>query len=237
MRSSCSSSIDSARGSDGAAPRHPAVAAANPRYCAHSLQALEGRGHPWPDSVGLDGICRRLEAAGWEVEDAISVIVPLALIPFDLGRVPKTVLAYLYARQPDIETYCYLVRARQPVARPPLARTWSHGAPAEYPTAPWKSESDWRQEVEDLAGEREAVERDLVAVKEFLEEAEGARRALQRDLAQRDDELSLIKSSLAWRSIEQFYKARGRMLPPESRRGQWYTRSRLAVHRILDRRR
>jgi hypothetical protein len=214
-----------------------AVAAANPRYAPILLEALEGRGHPWPESVGLDGICRRLEAAGWEVEDAIPVIVPLALIPFDPARVPKTVLAYLYARQPDIETYCYLVRARQPVARPPLPRTWSHVAPAEYPTAPWKSESDWRQEVERLAGEREAAQHDLVAVKESLEEAEGARQALERDLAQRDDELSLIKSSLAWRTIEQFYRARGRMLPPDSRRGRWYARSRLALHRILDGRR
>ena len=214
-----------------------AVAAANPRYAPILLEALEGHGHPWPESVGLDGVCRRLEGAGWEVEDAIPVIVPLALIPFDPGRVPKTVLAYLYARQPDIETYCYLVRARQPVARPPLPRTWPHLAPAEYPSAPWKSESDWRQDVERLAGEREALERDLVAVKKSLEDAERARQALQRDLAQRDEELSLIKSSLAWRSIERFYRSRGRMLPPGSRRGQWYTRSRLAVHRILDRRR
>ena len=214
-----------------------AVAAANPRYAPILLEAMEGRGHPWPESVGLEGICRRLEGAGWEVEEAIPVIVPLALIPFDPGRVPKTVLAYLYARQPDIETYCYLVRARQPLVRPPLPRTWPEQAPAEYPTTPWKSESEWRQEVECLAAELQAAERARECLAAELQAAERARQALERDLALRVNELSLIKASLAWRSIEQLYRARGRMLPPDSRRGQWYTRSRLAVQRFLDGRR
>ena len=156
-----------------------AVAAANPRYAPILLEAMEGRGHPWPESVGLEGICRRLEGAGWEVEEAIPVIVPLALIPFDPGRVPKTVLAYLYARQPDIETYCYLVRARQPLVRPPLPRTWPEQAPAEYPTTPWKSESEWRQEVECLAAEFQAAERARECLAAELQAAERARPALQ----------------------------------------------------------
>jgi hypothetical protein len=187
-----------------------AVAAANPRYAAVLLEVLEGSRGPWTESAGLDWICRRLEADGWEVEDTRPVIVPLALLPFDPRRFPKTVLAYLYAREPEIETYCFLVRARQPVARPPLTKVSAREAQAEFPTTPWKSEAEWREE------SRRELE------------------ALQFTLRLRDDELASIKASPAWRAVVKYRTMRERVLPPATGRGRLYDRVRLAVHRIVD---
>ncbi|MCI0545824.1 MAG: hypothetical protein L0027_00900, partial [Candidatus Rokubacteria bacterium] len=151
------------------------------------------------------------EADGWEVEDTRPVVVPLALIPFDPVRVPKTLLAYLYAREPEIETYCFLVRARRAVARPPAVKVRARPAPADFPTTPWKSEAEWR------------------------EESRREREALQSSLKRCEDELSRIKSSPAWRAIVRFRTVRERILPPGTGRGRLYDRVRLAAHRIVDR--
>jgi hypothetical protein len=215
------------------------VAAANPRYAPLLVEILEGSRGPWTESDGLDGICCRLEADGWEVEDTTPVTVPLALVPFDPVRVPKTVLAYLYAREPDIEAYCFLVRARQPVGRPPLTRRSVRAAPAEFPTTPWKSEAEWREELERLSAEpadnfrRRTVE--LASMQSSLEETRRELEALQLALKLREEELEQIKASPAWRAIVKYRTARERVLPPETGRGRLYERVRLAVHRIVDR--
>jgi len=215
------------------------VAAANPRYAPLVVEMLEGNRDPGTESAGLDGICQRLEADGWEVEDTTPVIVPLALVPFDPARVPKTLLAYLYAREPEIEAYCFLVRARQPVGRSPLPRRSARPAPAEFPTTPWKSEAEWREELERLAAEpadhiaRRNVE--LARTKSSLDEARRELEALQSTLKLREEEIERIKASPAWRAIVTYRTAREQLLPPATGRGRLYERIRLAVHRIVDR--
>jgi hypothetical protein len=215
------------------------AAAPNPRYASRLVEVLEGTRGPWTEPDGLDAICRRLEADGWEVEDTTPVIVPLALVPFDPIRVPKTVLTYLYAREPDIEAYCFLVRARQPVGRPPAVRRPARAAPAEFPTTPWKSETEWREDVERLSGEpAESLRRhtaELAWMHSSLEEARRELEALQHALKLREEELSQIKASPAWRAIVTYRTARERVLPPGSGRGRLYERVRLAVRRITDR--
>lgn len=215
------------------------VAAANPRYAPLLLEVLEGSRGAWLESTGLDALCRRLEAGGWEVEDTRRVIVPLALLPFDPVRVPKTVLAYLYAREPEIETYCFLVQARRPVGRPPLTRVPVREAREEFPTIPWKSEAEWRAEAERRAPEAAASlpvsHIGLTGLKATLEESERAVEALQRALRASADELSEIKASPAWRAVVKFRMARERTLPPGTRRGHAYERVRRAVHRLVDR--
>src|SRR5262245_32128276 len=74
------------------------VATVNPRYGSFLVEVLEGGRAPCWESADLSAVCDRLETDGWEVEDATPATVPLALIPFDPARIPKTVLAYLYAR-------------------------------------------------------------------------------------------------------------------------------------------
>jgi hypothetical protein len=215
------------------------VAAANPRYAPLLVEVLEGSRDPCTESVGLDGLCQRLEADGWEVEDTTPVIVPLALVPFDPVRVPKTMLAYLYAREPEIEAYCFLVRARQPVGRPPLTRQSARAAPAEFPTTPWRSEAEWREDLERLLAEpaedigRRTVE--IARMKSALEDARRELEALQLTRRLCEEELARIKASPAWRAIVSYRTARERVLPPETGRGRLYERVRLAVHRIVDR--
>jgi hypothetical protein len=215
------------------------VAAANPRYAPFLLEVLEGSRRPWADPAGLDAVCRRLEADGWEVEEARPVIVPLALVPFDPVRVPKTVLAYLYAREPEIEAYCFLVRARQPLARPPSTWVSAPAMRAEFPTTPWKSEVEWREEAERLTVEpAESLARrtlELSGIKSTLEETRRQVETLHLALRQRDDELGQIKSSPVWRAVVKYRTARERALPPGTGRGRAYERVRLAVHRLVDR--
>src|SRR5262245_17888975 len=70
------------------------VAAVNPRYGSFLVEILDGSPATCREGADLGGVCARLETDGWQVGEATSVIVPLALIPFDPTRVPKTVLAY-----------------------------------------------------------------------------------------------------------------------------------------------
>src|SRR5262245_30347523 len=94
------------------------VAADNAGYARELIALVRGQ-TPIPGAATREGICRRLERAGWEVQDTTSVFLPLALLPFDPTRVPKTVLACLYDWHPDIETARFVVAARRPAGRVP----------------------------------------------------------------------------------------------------------------------
>jgi len=218
------------------------VAAVNPRYGSLLVAVLEGRRAPGSEAVDLDAVCGRLERDGWEVGNATPVAVPLALIPFDPARIPKTVLAYLYARHPEIETYCFLVPARRPVAGPPRRRAHAPPPSAEFPTLPWKSESEWREEARQcaarLAGRPPCPE--IAAVARVEEVARRAPQdtghmfeALRLELRRSDEELFHIKSSLTWRAIVKYRTWRERLLPPRSRRGRLYERARSAIRRLV----
>ena len=226
------------------------VAVVNPRHGSFLVEVLEGRRAPGSESMDLDDICGRLEYSGWEVGDATPVTVPLALIPFDPARIPKTVLAYLYARHPEIDTYGFLVRARQPGAGPRWSRPPAPQPADDFPTLPWRTEMEWREEARRRAGtpgdrwrlsETEAVAR--------AEEGAGANRpnegpplpldnlqpvleGLRMALRRSDEELWLIKSSLTWRAIVRYRTARERLLPPETRRGRLYEHGRSAIRRL-----
>jgi GT2 family glycosyltransferase len=184
------------------------VAVVNLRYGSYLVEVLEGSRVPSSEALDLDTVCGRLEADGWEVGEVTPVTVPLALIPFDPAKVPKTIMAYLYARHPDIETYCFLTLARRPgiQARRPLppART----SAADFPTMPWKTEAEWRDKVR------------LSIVD--LDELERSHR-----------ELLGIKSSLAWRAIAKYRYARERLLPSHTRRARLYERARAVVGRLV----
>jgi hypothetical protein len=193
------------------------VAAVNSYYGAFLMKLLEGKGRPCSESGDLEGVCDRLENDGWEVEDATPVVVPLALIPCDPARFPKTVLAYLYARHPEIETYCYLLRARRPVGRPLRAWPTIQSSYADFPTLPWKTEAEWREEAK--AFSHCNVTRDTLE-------------ALRLDLRHRDEELFRIKSSLAWRVILKYRRVREHLLPPQTRRGGFYERARSTIRRF-----
>jgi hypothetical protein len=130
------------------------VAVVNPCHGSFLVEVLEGRRAPRSESMDLDDICGRLEYGGWEVGDATPVTVPLALIPFDPARIPKTVLAYLYARHPEIDTYCFLVRARQPGAGPRWSRPPAPQPADDFPTLPWRTEMEWREEARRCAATR-----------------------------------------------------------------------------------
>ena len=174
LKLSLGGGLSTAEGPDGSRPKHetvvvldpqrlgeaqamvsPAgtltVAAVNPGYGSFLAELLERGRPPCWESADLDGVCDRLESDGWEVEEVTSLTVPLALIPFDPTRIPKTVLAYLYHRHPEIETYCFLVRARRPVGRPLRPRPAGRPPSADFPTMPWKTEAEWREEARRMA--------------------------------------------------------------------------------------
>ena len=218
------------------------VAAVNPRYGSLLVAVLEGRRAPCSGSVDLDGVCGRLERDGWEVGNATPVTVPLALIPFDPARIPKTVLAYLYARHPEIETYCFLVQARRPVAGLPRRRAQASPPPADFPTMPWKTESEWREEARPWAGgqagrppcpEIAAIARVEGVGRRAPEDTERMPEALRLELRRSDEELFHIKSSLTWRAIVTYRTWRERLLPPQTRRGRLYERARSAIQRLV----
>jgi GT2 family glycosyltransferase len=150
-------------------------------------------------------VCDRLETDGWAVEDATPVTVPLALMPFDPGRIPKTVLAHLYARHPEIETYCFLVRARRAGARPLRARPAARPPSADFPTMPWKTEAEWGEE----ARRRPDGVADAVRA---LEETAGRLESVRLDLVRSDEELLRIKSSLTWRAVVKYRTLRERLM-------------------------
>ena len=215
------------------------VAVFNPRHASILVEVLEGSHASCPDATDLDGVCAVLERDGWQVADATPVAVPLALTPFDPARMPKTVLAYLYARIPEIETYCFLLRARRSGAGPRWSRRPTARPPEHFPTMPWKTEMEWREEWTRWAsdvGERErrartvevAAERANVSYGDVGPMLESLRIALTRS----DEELSAIKSSLTWRAIVKYRMARERLLPPGTRRGRLYERTRSAVRRL-----
>jgi hypothetical protein len=193
------------------------------------------------EAVDLDAVCGRLERDGWEVGNATPVAVPLALIPFDPGRIPKTVLAYLYARHPEIETYCFLVQARRPVAGLPRRRAHTPASPAAFSTLPWKTESEWREEARQcaarLAGrppypEIAAAARVEEVARRAPEDTGHMFEALRLEWRRSDEELFHIKSSLTWRAIVKYRTWRERLLPPQTRRGRLYERTRSAIRRL-----
>jgi hypothetical protein len=218
------------------------VAAVNPRYGAILVEMLEGGGAPCSESADLAAVCGRLEADGWEVGDATPVSVPLALIPFDPARIPKTVLAYLYARHPDLETYCFLVRARRAVGRPRRPPPAARPPSADFPTLPWKTEAEWRAEArrcsDDLVDRLRRPGMDAVArvdegAVRTLEDTRRMLEALRLDLKRSDEELFRIKSSLTWRAIVKYRIAREWLLPPQTRRGRLYERVRSAIRWLV----
>ena len=204
------------------------VAVVNAHYGWFLVRALEG--HDAPESPGpdVDRVCARLESDGWAVVDGTPVIVPLALMPFDPAGIPKTIFAYLYARHPELETYCLLLRARRSTAHPRPFRPRARPSSADFPTMPWKTESEWREErtrwADELADGLRGPSGDPLAqthsgVIAALESTEGK-------------ELRMIKSSLAWRAIVTYRTMRERVLPPRTRRGRLYERVRAAVARV-----
>jgi hypothetical protein len=223
------------------------VAVVNPRYGSFLVEVVEGGRAPCSESADLDGVCGRLETDGWEVGHTTRVAVPLALIPFDPARIPKTVLAYLYARHPEIETYCFLVRARRPAARPRRPRPPPRRLAVDFPTMPWKTEAEWREEArrcaDDLADLRRSgmgavaraeagTVRTIEHVQGALEDTQPMLEALSLDRRRSDEELLRIKSSLTWRAIVKYRTARERLLPSQTRRGRLYERARSAVRRL-----
>ena len=216
------------------------VAAVNPRYGAFLVEVLEGARIPRWRSADLESVCDRLERDGWAVEDTTPVAEPLALIPVDPARIPKTVLAYLYARHPAIETYCFLVRARRAGARPRRARPVTPPPSASLPTLPWKSEAEWREETRQRATASAdghpptavIVRVDEEAVR-ALEDARSMLEALRLALMRSDEELFHIKSSLTWRAFVKYRTARERLLPPHTRRGRLYARARSPIRQLV----
>jgi hypothetical protein len=217
------------------------VAVVNAQYGWFLLRRLEGHGAPEAPSTDVDCVCARLESDGWEVTDATPVTVPLALMPFDPARIPKTMFAYLYARHPELETYCLLLRARRSTAQPRRFRPGARPSSAGFPTMPWKTESEWREEgtrwADQLADSMRAPPGDArvqtdPAVLAALESTERMMSALRLDLTRRDEELGRIKSSLTWRAIVRYRMMRERVLPPRTRRGRLYDRVRAAVARV-----
>jgi glucosyl-dolichyl phosphate glucuronosyltransferase len=186
------------------------VAVVNPCYGSFLVEVLEGSRIPCREAIDLDGVCERLEGDGWEVGEATPVAVPLALIPFDPARVPKTILAYLYAQHPEIETYCFLVQARRPGTRPRRPRSPARVSSADFPTMPWKTEAEWSDEARS-----------------------GIVNNVDERLQRSNEELLRIKSSLAWRAIARYRDARERLLPPRTRRGRLYERARFAIGRLV----
>jgi hypothetical protein len=214
------------------------VSVVNAHYGWFLVRALEGHDAPQGPSTDVDRVCARLESEGWEVADATPVTVPLALLPFDPARIPKTMFAYLYARHPELETYCFLLRARRSRAQPRRFRQGDRPSSAEFPTMPWKAESEWRHErtrsADQLADGMRGLPPDALAHTESevlaaLESTERMVKALRLDLMRRDEELGQIKSSLTWRAIVTYRTMRERVLPPRTRRGRLYDRVRAAV--------
>lgn len=217
------------------------VAVVNAHYGWFLVRALEG--HDAPESPGpdVDGVCARLESDGWAVVDATPVTVPLALMPFDPAGIPKTMFAYLYARHPELETYCLLLRARRSTAHPRRFRPRARPSSTDFPTMPWKTESEWREErtrwADELADGMRGPSGDALAqtdsgVIAALESTERMVNALRLDLMRRDEEIRMIKSSLTWRAIVTYRTMRERVLPPRTRRGRLYERVRAAVERV-----
>jgi hypothetical protein len=236
--------LDARRLDEGLAAVRPdgmlAVAAINPGYGAFLLEILEGARPSCGTAADLESVRVRLEADGWTVTEATPVAVPLALIPFDPARIPKTVLAYLYARHPEIETYCFLVRARRNGSP---ARDLGPPEPSRvhFPTLPWKTEAEWSEEAAHRMialpdGRARNTPRPGVGLDEAGAQALGAAwgtaEALRVALARSDDELSRIKSSLTWRAIVAYRTARERLLPPHTWRGRLYDSVRSAVRRL-----
>lgn len=176
------------------AGRTPIVATVNPCYgssCYGSflVEVLEGGHAPCRKTADLSRVRDRLETDGWAVEDGTPVTVPLALVPFDPGRIPKTVLAYLCARHPEIETCCFLVRARRAGARPLRPRPAARPLSADFPTMPWKTEAEWGEEVRRRPdGVSDAVR----ALEETARRLESAR----LDLVRSDEELLRVRSTI-----------------------------------------
>jgi hypothetical protein len=217
------------------------VAVVNAHYGWFLLRDLEGHDAPEAPSTHVNCVCARLESDGWEVTDATPVTVPLALMPFDPVRIPKTVFAYLYARHPDLETYCLLLRARRSTGPPRRFRPGARPSSADFPTMPWKTESEWREEgtrwADPLADSMRGSPGNALAptnsgVLAALESTERMVSALRLDLMRRDEELGQIKSSLTWRAIVRYRTMRERVLPPRTRRGRLYDRVRAAVARV-----
>src|SRR5262245_42754211 len=217
------------------------VATVNPRYGSFLVEVLEGGRPPCWKSADLNSVSDRLETDGWEVEDATPVTVPLALIPFDPARIPKTVLAYLYARHPEIEVYCFLVRARRSVARPTRRRPAARPPSGCFPTMPWKTEAEWGEEMRQHSkagadGLRhpaiDAVER-LEEEVPALEDTRRMLESLRLDLVRSDEELFRIKSSLTWRAIVKYRTLREWLLPPQSAGGRLYERARSTIRRLV----
>jgi hypothetical protein len=212
------------------------IAAVNPRYGLFLVEVLEGSRVPCREAADLDGVCERLETDGWEVGEATPVAVPLALIAFDLARVPKTVIAYLYARHPEIETYCFLVQARRAGTQPRRPRPAARPPTADFPTMPWKTEAEWREEAgqsaDDLADCVRGARIAAVAHEGTIRALDDTRRtleALRLDLNRSDEELFSIKSSLTWRAVVKYRTLRERLLPPSTRRGKLYERARAVI--------
>jgi hypothetical protein len=219
------------------------VAVVNPRYGWFLLRALEGQAPPGPPATDVRVVSARLESDGWEVAEATPVTVPLALMPFDPARIPKTVFAYLYARHPDLEAYCLLLRARRGTGRPLPLVPEAPPSSAGFPTTPWKTESEWREErtgwsgpladgrrrppVDALGPTDAGAVSALVSIQRMVE-------ALRLDLMRRDEELSSIKSSPTWRAIVKYRTMRERVLPPRTRRGRLYERMRAAIGRVIE---
>jgi hypothetical protein len=200
------------------------VAAINPCYGSFLVDALEGGRALCRGSADLRRVCDRLETDGWAVEDATPVTVPLALMPFDPGRIPKTVLAYLYARHPEIEIYCFLVRARRAGARPPRPRPVARAPSGDFSTMPWKTEAEWGEEMRRHPD-------DVADAARRLEETARRLESLRLDLVRSDEELMRIKSSLTWRAVVKYRTLRERLLPPQSGGGRLYERVRSTIRR------
>ena len=212
------------------APRGTLIATVvNPHYGWFLLSALEGADVARPPAIDGDRVCADLERAGWEIVEATPVIVPLALLPFDPARIPKTLFEYLYARHPDLETYCVLLRARRATETPRPFRAGARPAPTDIPTMPWKTEREWREERTRWGGPPLATDAGVTAA---LEHTERTVNALRLDLMRREEELELITSSLTWRAIVAYRRVRERVLPPPTRRGRMYERVRVAVGRL-----
>jgi hypothetical protein len=177
---------------------------------------VEGGAVPRRRAADRDDVCERLESSGWTVEAAWPVAVPLALIPFDPVRVPKTVLAYLYACHPEIETYCFLLQARRSRRPTPARAPAADRLPPAFPTIPWRTEGEWRELAEERPGACAPPE---------------PAPTLPAPAPWGDDELIRIKSSLAWRAVVRYRVTRDRLLPPETRRGRLYARALSAIVR------
>jgi hypothetical protein len=228
------------------------AAVENAGYARELIAMVRGQA-PIPGAATRQSICRRLEGAGWEVQDTTSVFLPFALLPFDPTRVPKTVLTRLYDWHPDIETARFVVAARRPPGRPP--HVWLAPAVVAEPTAgidhAWKTEAELVRDLDLAARKREYDEEQLRnTIAERQNTIHELRQDLQRGAAALEAErgehartrglyeevraqLDRMESSVAWRWIVRARTTRERLLPPGTWRGRLWERLRGAVRALM----